>query len=296
VESRPAPTQPPKRSPRPVRDAINPEEGSRSSNCRRPSNLVDAGHAPFRPADWLRKLLQTATAPLKPHPSRDHQQASAQPTAQAPGRRGTTSSLVPVTGPGTIRAPPPRLPAAVHRRCSSVRLRRTRSICGEPSWPASFPPRRLAPRKLLARLLPPALDHLLVAVAPSILQGRGGCPGACGQTAGLRSSRDAHARSHGPPAHLNLPLRRLAPASLPPNCPDQGTHRPRPPSRRRRAGSAPCTRHSPRSTGASAIAVPAQSPADWLRDTALRTNLLPAQASATVGQLPIRPPARDRRP
>jgi len=50
-----------------------------------------------------------------------------------------------------------------------VRLRRTRSIGGEASSPASFPPRRSAPRKLLAELLPPALDHLLVAVEASIL-------------------------------------------------------------------------------------------------------------------------------
>jgi len=43
----------------------------------------------------------------------------------------------------------------------SVR-KRTRSIGGEAASPVSFPPRRSAPRKLLAELLPPALAHHLV--------------------------------------------------------------------------------------------------------------------------------------
>jgi hypothetical protein len=76
--------------------------------------------------------------------------------------RCEASSLVPAIGPGTIRAPPPRLPAAVPRPmqtpCGSAVLAPS---AVEPSWPAtSFPPRRSAPRKLLAELH--ALDHHLV--------------------------------------------------------------------------------------------------------------------------------------
>jgi hypothetical protein len=87
--------------------------------------------------------------------------------------------------------------------------------------PRTFPPQLGSDTALRTNLLPPGSFISSLPTAPSILQGRGVRPGACGQTAGLRSSRDAHTQSHTRPPISISPYADW----LPPNCPAQDTPR-----------------------------------------------------------------------
>jgi len=143
------------------------------------SSSANRGTTSFPPTSWRKLRLASSgrrgTTTHPPTHSRSAGRGGAQlppvQAAQAPplklrppwGRqpppgavRCAPSSLVPATGPGTIRAPPLRLPATVPRRCCSVRLRRTRPIdgrspCGLPAHHRSCSTRALLPINLRAQ-------------------------------------------------------------------------------------------------------------------------------------------------
>ena len=90
----------------------------------------------------------------------------------------------PASGPPGTHPPIPRPPSLLMFFACQPPCPADAAPCGsavlapsavEPSPPASLPPRRSAPRKLLAELLPPALDHLLVADG-TLHPARPGCP------------------------------------------------------------------------------------------------------------------------
>jgi hypothetical protein len=132
------------------------------------------------PADRLR-------ASCSPNCSRPRSIISSSPS-KPPSCKVGVSALEPAAGAGLRSSRPhppiPHPPALLMgraceppcpARCSSVRLRRTRSIGGEASSPASFPPRRSAPRKLLAELLP-ARARSSPRCRRSLHPARSGCP------------------------------------------------------------------------------------------------------------------------
>ena len=162
------------------------------------------------PADRLR-------ASCSPNCSRPRSITSSSPS-KPPSCKVGVSVLEPAAGAGLrssrTHPPIPHPPALLMgracqppcpARCSSVRLRRTRSIGGEASSSASFPPRRSAPRKLLAELLPPAQAPASTPTASSNLQGRVGRAGDCGRPSGRPPFlRRAHP-SPAPPALFHFP-------------------------------------------------------------------------------------------
>ncbi len=110
-------------------------------------------------------------------------------------------------------------------RCSSMRLRRTRSIGGDASSPASFPPRRSAPRKLLAELLPPAQAPASTPRATFQPTRPGGRAEDCGRAVLRSSVAPTHSPRRPPSSIFPAPLLRalvVAPEQLSP------AHRTRP--------------------------------------------------------------------
>jgi len=134
VKPSPSASLPPRRlAPRKLLARLRPTRARSSPRRRRGLPTCKAGVAALEPAaKQPAPFLQGRPRPV-PHPPA-HLMSLRLPAA--------------VSRPMQLRAAPPY---SLHRAV-------------KPSPSASLPPRRLAPRKLLARLLPPALDHLLVAV------------------------------------------------------------------------------------------------------------------------------------